>query len=389
MIDPIVGSLLTAIPDPTRALAFVSAGDGLVGWGQYARLAVNGADAAGEIAGWFDALLTDLRIDDALGAGGPVAFVSLGFDPRDESIAIVPRVLLGRRNGQSFSTVIGEAEHRTVTPLQTPGTVRYSDSTLSVAGYTSAVVAATRRIRAGELQKVVLSHDLTASTEYPVDERFLLDALAARYPSCWTYAVAGLVGASPEMLMHRNGSSIVSRVLAGTGWAEHDTDQVSAELMSSSKNREEHRYATESVAAALQPLCTTMQVPAGPSPLVLANLTHLATDITGVLAAPAPTALELAALLHPTGAVGGTPKAIALQAIRELEPGPRGRYAAPIGWIDARGDGAFALALRGAEVRGNTVRMRAGGGIVAGSDPDTEAREAQVKMIPIRDALES
>ncbi len=389
LIDPIAGSLLTAVPDPTRALAFVNGGDGLVGWGEYARLSVRGNDAARKISEWFDRLLAGFRIDDALGHGGPVVFVSLGFDPRDESVAVVPRVLLGRRGGQSFSTVIGDVEHRSFSPVRAPGAVRYSDATMSVAGYTSAVAAATRRITAGGLEKVVLSHDLTATTEFPVDERYLLNALAVRYPSCWTYAVDGLIGASPEMLMHRKGLQIHSRVLAGTGWAEHETDQVSADLMSSSKNREEHRYAAESVAAVLQPLCTSLTVPNGPSPLVLANLTHLATDITGMLAEPAPTALDLADYLHPTPAVGGTPTDVALQAIRDLEPIPRGGYAAPIGWMDASGDGEFALALRGAEVHGNVVRLRAGGGIVADSDPEKEAREAQVKMIPIRDALES
>lgn len=389
LIDPIAGPLLTTIPDPTRALAFVNGGDGLVGWGEYARLSVRGSDAARRIGEWFDRLLARFRIDDGLGHGGPVVFISLGFDPRDESVAVVPRVLLGRRGGQSFSTVIGDIEHRPFTPVRAPGAVRYSDATMSVAGYTSAVAAATRRIRAGELGKVVLSHDLTATTEFQVDERHLLNALAARYPSCWTYAVDGLIGASPEMLMHRKGSRIHSRVLAGTGWAEHETDQVSADLMSSSKNQEEHRYAAESVAAVLRPVCTSLTVPQGPSPLVLANLTHLATDITGVLTEPAPTALELVDLLHPTPAVGGTPTDVALHVIRELEPIPRGGYAAPIGWMDARGDGEFALALRGAEVRGNVVRLRAGGGIVADSDPEKEAREAQVKMIPMRDALES
>jgi len=389
LIEPIAGSLLAAIPDPTKALAFVCAGDGLVGWGEFARLTIRGSDAAARIADWFDELVAGLQIDDPFGHGGPLAFISLGFDARDESVAVVPRIVLGRRNGRTFSTVIGEAEHRPVTPLRAPGTVTYSDASLSVAGYCSAVAAATRRIRAGELEKVVLSHDLTATTEHPVDERFLLDALAARYPSCWTYAVDGFIGASPEMLVHRNGSRIKSRVLAGTGWAEHDTDQVSADLLSSSKNQQEHRYAAEAVAATLRPMCSALDVPPTASPLVLANLTHLATDITGVLSDPAPSALALAALLHPTPAVGGTPKELALQAIRELEPSPRGHYAAPIGWLDSRGDGEFALALRGAEVRGHTVRLRAGGGIVADSDPQTEAREAQVKMIPIRDALES
>ncbi|WP_029136209.1 isochorismate synthase [Nakamurella lactea] len=392
-IEPIDGSLFTAIPAPTGTLSFVTDGDGLIGWGEYARFTTAGPGAARQIGDWFAELVDQFDIDDADGIGGPVAFVALGFDSSgptpDEAVAIVPQVLI-RRNGRgTFSTVIGRPDRQQVVPVRSPGSVRYSDATFSVAGFTAAVAAATARIRAGELRKVVLSHDLTATTERDVDERFLLDALAARYPSCWTYAIDGLIGATPEMLLQRNGSHIQSRVLAGTGWAEHAGDPVSATLIASSKNQEEHRYAVDSVAEALLPVSTTLEVPAQASPLVLANLTHLATDISGELTEPALTALELAALLHPTAAVGGTPTHVAMQTIRELEPVGRGRYAGPVGWIDASGDGEFALALRCAEVRGRTVRMIAGGGIVADSDPDTEAREAQVKMLPIRDALES
>jgi menaquinone-specific isochorismate synthase len=130
-------------------------------------------------------------------------------------------------------------------------------------------------------------------------------------------------------------------------------------------------------------------VPAGPVPLELANLTHLSTDITGRLDARAPSALALAARLHPTAAVGGSPTDVARQVIRELEPMSRARYAAPVGWMDSRGDGEFAIALRCAQVNGRSVRLMAGCGIVADSDPEIEAREAQIKMIPIRDALEA
>lgn len=392
-IEPISGSVFASIPTPTSTLAFVIGGEGLIGWGEYARFTARGPDAAAQIGEWFAGLTAGLQLRDEAGAGGPVAFVSLGFDSTgpapDESTAIVPRVLIRQTPDGTFSTVIGPAEHQQAVPLRAPGTVRYSDSTLSVAGYLSAVAAATARIKAGELAKVVLCHDLTAVTEHDVDERYLLRSLAASYPSCWTYAIDGLIGATPEMLLQRHGSHLKSRVLAGTGWAEHADDQVTANLIASSKNQEEHRYAVDSVAEALGPVCSTLHVPEQPSPLVLANLTHLATDVYGELADPAPSALELAALLHPTAAVGGTPTDVAMQAIRELEPVSRGRYAGPVGWIDASGDGEFALALRCAQIRGRTVRMTAGGGIVADSDPENEAREAQVKMLPIRDALES
>ncbi len=397
---PAVVDLVAALPVPTGTLSFVQDGQGLVGWGEYARLTASGPDAGAQIQRWFHSIVAELAISDEVSqpGSGPVAFVSLGFDDRDVAVAVVPAVVLGVRNGRAFSTVIGDPGLTDPAPVTVPGRVRYSDGTLSVAGFTSAVATATARIRtdragadpAGRaLQKVVLAHDLEATTENAVDERHLLRQLSTAYPSCWTYSVDGLVGASPEMLMRRVDGAITSRVLAGTKWAEHAGDQVADDLMVSGKDLSEHSFAVDSVAAVLRGVVSELDVPDGPHPLPLANLTHLATDITGRLGTSGPSALELAAMLHPTAAVGGTPTDLAVALIRELEPAPRGRYAAPVGWLDAHGDGEFAIALRCASVSGHSVRMIAGCGIVADSDPPTEAREAQVKMIPIRDALEA
>ncbi|MET3804710.1 menaquinone-specific isochorismate synthase [Nakamurella sp. UYEF19] len=387
--------LIATIPAATGTLSFLRDGEGLVSWGEHARMTTSGPSAAAEISSWFRALVSDLAISDELGlpGTGPIAFVSLGFDDTDESVAVIPAVVVGVRGGVCFSTVIGNPGLFEPTAITAPGRVSYSDAGLSVAGFTSAVAAATERIRAStgprRLQKVVLAHDLEATTENPVDERHLLRELATAYPSCWTYSVDGLVGASPETLIRRVDGEVTSRVLAGTAWAEHVGDTVAADLMLSRKDLSEHAFAVASVARVLRAEIADLAVPDGPHPLQLANLTHLATDITGHLPADGPTALELAALLHPTAAVGGTPTDLAREVIRELEPSPRGRYAAPVGWMNAAGDGEFAIALRCAAVSGHSVRMTAGCGIVADSDPDTEAREAQVKMIPIRDALET
>jgi menaquinone-specific isochorismate synthase len=388
--DELPTALISAIPEPTGALAFLSGGDGMVAWGEYARLEAHGQKAAAEISGWLAETVADLDVDDRVSVpgSGPIAFVSLGFDAHDTAVAIVPSVVLGRRGGVEFSTVIGEAPLHSPTPITPPGAVSYSDAGLSVAGFTSAVARAVRRIRAGELRKVVLAHDLQAWTQNPVDERHLLNALAADYPTCWTFAVDGLVGASPETLIRRTGRRISSRVLAGTKWAEHGDDQVSADLLASTKDLAEHDLAVASVAESLGPLCDRLEVPSRPHPLVLANLTHLATDVSGHLGSDV-SALELAARLHPTAAVGGTPRDVALRLIRDLEPGPRRRYAAPVGWVDAHGDGEFAIALRCAEISGHSVRLLAGCGIMADSVPEVEAREAQIKMIPVRDALEA
>ena len=399
-------SLIALLPRPTGSVCFVrgnQAGDpggeqGFVGWGVHARFTTTGPDAAARIQEWFDDVRAGLTVSDPIGepGTGPLAFVSLGFDDTDAGVAVVPQVVVGRTADTTFITRIGPAGGAATAvgrpvpmPIRSPGRVSYADAEVSVAGFTSAVAAATERIRRGELDKVVLAHDLVATAARSVDERLLLARLAADYPGCWTFDVQGLVGASPELLIRRQGRRIASRVLAGTAWPEHTDDAVAAGLLHSSKDVAEHAYAVRSVSEVLDPACDQLNVPEQPSPLELANLTHLSTDITGRLGEFAPTALDLAARLHPTAAVGGSPTDVARQVIRELEPMSRGRYAAPVGWIDGRGDGEFAIALRCAQVNGRTVRLLAGCGIVADSDPETEAREAQIKMIPIRDAMES
>ena len=384
------GPLVAAMPAPTGNVAFLSGGDSLIGWGEYARLSVSGPDAARRIGNWFTGVLAGLAVTDEVGVpgSGPVAFVSLGFDGRDESIAVVPSVVLGRREGMDFRTVVGAPGLAEPAPVLSPGPISYADGDLSAAEFSSAVAAAVQRIRRGELHKVVLAHGLEATTGEEIDERFLLSRLAAAYPTCWTFAVAGLIGASPEMLIRRTGTRVSSRVLAGTAWAEHSGDRVADTLMSSRKDLAEHAFAVASVVDALAGVAQELEVPPHPHPLPLSNLTHLATDLTGTLSPGGPTALELAARLHPSAAVGGAPSVVAQALIRELEPLPRGRYAAPVGWLDAAGDGEFAIALRCAQITGRSIRLMAGCGVVADSDPETEAREAQVKMVPVRDALE-
>jgi menaquinone-specific isochorismate synthase len=237
---------------------------------------------------------------------------------------------------------------------------------------------------------VVLAHDLLAVADEPLDPRFLLHGLAARYPSCWTFAVDQLVGATPELLLRRRGTEVLSRVLAGTTWphGSTDPDALAAELLGSAKDRDEHCYAVDSLAQELRPFCTDLVVPTAPSVLQLRNVLHLATEVRGVLHPAGPPLLTLADALHPTAAVGGTPTPAAISAIGELEAMDRGRYAGPVGWVDAAGDGELGIALRCAQVAGRFARLFAGCGIVAGSDPDSEVAEAAAKLVPIRDALE-
>ncbi|WP_433266014.1 isochorismate synthase [Actinosynnema sp. CS-041913] len=383
--------LLGRLPAPTGALAWVRDGEGLVGWGEAARFEVSGPGRFAAADTWWREFTAGLDVADEVGVpgSGPVAFTSLAFADRPgHSVLVVPEVVVGVRDGRSWVTTIGAGAASEVRPVRRPSTVRYSDGRLPVTAYREAVRAAVARMRAGELAKVVLAHDLVAVADVPIDHRFVLEGLARRYPECWVYAVDGLIGATPELLLRRSGQVVDSRVLAGTTWP-HDgvpDDELAAALLASGKNREEHEYAVASLAEALRPFCATMSVD-GPSVLRLPNVSHLSSDVIGTLRGT-PSLLRLGAALHPTAAVGGTPRADAMAVIEELEGMDRGRYAGPVGWIDGNGDGELGVALRCAVVEGRTARLFAGCGLVAESDPDSEVREAHAKMRPFREALE-
>ena len=250
---------------------------------------------------------------------------------------------------------------------------------------------AVARIGAGDLEKVVLARDLVATADQPLDVRWPLRRLAEDYPTCWTFHVDGLFGASPEMLVRRERGLVTSRVLAGTIRRTGDDDAdlaLAATLARSSKDLEEHEYAVRSVADALDPHCSSMNVPEAPFVLHLPNVMHLATDVAGVVHdADTVSSLQLAEALHPSAAVGGTPTETASRLIAEIEGMDRDRYAGPVGWMDATGDGEWAIALRSGLLDGATVRLFAGCGIVADSDPEAELAEAQAKFVPVRDAL--
>jgi menaquinone-specific isochorismate synthase len=307
-------------------------------------------------------------------------------------VLVVPEVLVGRRDDTTWLTTIGgrSATTSVLHGIESPRGLRYSGGTISVTAFRQAVEAAVSRIRSGALDKVVLAHDLVARADDDIDTRFVLRGLADRYPDCWTFAVDGLVGATPELLVRRSGDQVLSRVLAGTaarGADAADDQSLRAGLLRSAKDLEEHRYAVESVTSLLTPHCADLSVPTTPYILELPNVCHLASDVTGRLCDGAD-ALELAGALHPTAAVGGTPTDAAMRLRRDLEPMDRGRYAGPVGWVDARGDGEWGIALRCAQLDGRSARLFAGCGIVADSDPDAEVLEAQTKFVPMRDALE-
>jgi menaquinone-specific isochorismate synthase len=421
--DP--GDLIAQLPGP-GSLAWVRQGEGLAGWGEVARVTVPaGQDRFTAADKWLRALLDGALVEDRVGAPGcgPVAFGSFTFDSTSEgSVLILPQVILGRRGGQAWLTTVAAqpdparpAEYRperygaglsglgrdgragTPAPRPAvPGVIRWHDGSLTPLQWERAVATAVDRIRAGRLQKVVLARDLYASVSGPIDERLLLGRLAKRYPDCYTFACGGLVGATPELLIRRQGLQISSLVLAGTAPRGDDPVRDAAlgtALLTSAKDTEEHGYAAAGVRESLARLCDELTVAPRPELLRLANVQHLATTISGRLSARAdgtsPSVLALADALHPTAAVCGTPAEIALELIRELEGMDRGRYAGPVGWVDGAGNGEWCIALRCAELDGTRARLFAGGGIVADSNPAAELAETQAKLRPMQSALES
>jgi menaquinone-specific isochorismate synthase len=395
--DPV--DLLGQLPEPT-ALAWVRHGAGIVGWGEIARITLSaGEDRFTAAEKWLRELFDAADVTDNVGSrgSGPVAFGSFTFDDcADGSVLIVPRTVLGRDgNGAAWLTTIARAGEPAAgpvprLPLTAPRGIRWHDGSLSAPEWEQAVAAAVRRIKLGDLRKVVLARDLYASADNPLDQRVLLRRLAARYPDCFAFACAGLVGATPELLVRREGAKVSSLVLAGTmprGVTADEDARLAAALLGSAKDNEEHDYAAASLRDALSPLCETLDIPARPELLQLANLQHLGTRVRGTLAVDH-SALALAAALHPTAAVGGTPTDAAVELIRELENMDRERYAGPVGWMDASGNGEWGIALRCARIDENRARLFAGCGIVADSDPAAELAEAQVKFRPMRTALE-
>ncbi|MBE1536436.1 isochorismate synthase [Actinomadura algeriensis] len=392
--DP--GDLIARLPHPT-ALAWIRHGDGIVGWGEAARIPLPpGDDRFAAAARLLGDLFAAADIDDpvALPGTGPVAFGAFGFDPRSpDSALIVPRRVLGRRDGRAWLTTIAapgpDAPPPPHHPPAPPTGLHWTGGARTPDDWKHAVATAVTRIRDGHLGKVVLARDLHAHAREPIDARVLLRRLAHRFPGCYTFSCDGMVGATPELLIRRAGGDIESLVLAGTTPRATDPAEDAARaarLAASPKDRQEHRYAADMVRDALAPLCSTLRVPAEPELLRLPNLLHLASPIRGRLTGDR-SVLDVVAALHPTPAVCGTPTGTAMNLIRELEGMDRGRYAGPVGWVDARGDGEWGIALRCAQLDGPHARLFAGCGIVADSDPAAELAEADHKFGAMRDAL--
>lgn len=392
-------SLLTLV-DPQRPLLWLRKGCGLAGIGEALRLEFSGPDRMREAAVVWRDIAAAATVEDPLRMPGTglVAFGTFAFDDSSAqtSVLLVPQIILGRRDGTSWITRIrldataSDGSDPLATAFGPAYRLTLSPGAESPAGFQAHVADAVDRILAGDLSKVVLSRDLSGLLPADADLRRVVSDLAVGYPDCWTFAVDGLLGSSPETLVSVQDGSVTARVLAGTAsrGADAASDQDAAvNLATSAKDQDEHQFAVQSVLASLRPHTSHVLTSEIPFTLKLPNLWHLATDVEGTLTDNA-TSLDLIDALHPTAAVAGSPTPAAVALIAELEPFDRGRYAGPVGWVGADGDGEWAIALRCAQVdQDGTVTAYAGGGIVAESVPEKELAETRMKFRPIVDAF--
>ncbi|MEP6478231.1 MAG: chorismate-binding protein [Rhodoglobus sp.] len=375
---------LDALLDARHPLILVRHGSGAAGFGEAARFEFAGETRFTDAAATWRRLVDAARIENDLDipGSGLVAAGSFTFaaDSADRSRLVIPSVVIGRRGGRAWITTIDGAADPLPEDQGAEFTVEFTQGDPS--RYTTSVAAAVELIRGSTLRKVVLARSITGELPDGADLRRAISRLATRYPDALTFAVDGLIGASPETLVRVEDGHASARVLAGTaarGPGARD------ELLASAKDRDEHDHARRSVIEALTPHVVELTVH-DPFVLELPNLLHIASDVDGVLA-DGSSSLDLVAAMHPTAAVAGTPTDEAILAIASLEGFDRRRYAGPVGWIAADGSGEWAVALRCAEVDHTTITAYAGAGIVEGSEPAKELAETQLKFRPIVDAF--
>ena len=391
--------------------------------------------AVAEVAGSLAAIQ---RSGDVAGAGtGAVALGALPFVRDAPGTLIVPRVVVGRRDGEAWITTIvgpgdGTSAARLADRMAADALGGFTDprpapseftltSVMDHDAWRGLVADAVARIGDGVLGKVVLARQVDVTANRPFVTSDVLSRLLALYPTCMVFRIGGFLGASPELLIERRGAHVASHPLAGTIGRSGDlaTDEaLIAGLLASPKERREHGYVIEGLRRTLGPVCDGLDVPGKPTVLELRNVSHLATRLSGVLSAVpggpggngshpghaggqsvpsgdepehpglrVPSALQLVARVHPTAAVGGTPTDEAVAYIGEVEGFDRGQYAGPVGWMDARGDGSWAIGLRSADIDGDHASVYAGAGVVAGSRPRAELEETQLKLQALLAAL--
>jgi len=380
---------------PRDPLLFLRRKQGVAGIGEALRLEFSGEDRMRNAATAWRSIVSAATISDPIGLPGTglVALGSFSFsrDSAATSVLIVPSILIGRRDGRSWITRVNtDAAVPTPTALGPEYRLSLLPGEMKPDMFTAAVDKAIEAIHTGGVRKVVLARDLVGHLPEGADLRRVLLELALGYPDGFTYAVNGLIGSSPETLVRVDHGEVGARVLAGSigRGSDAETDHDAAvSLATSTKDLDEHAYAIASVLRVLEPHSSVLTASESPFTLKLPNLWHLASDVAGKLS-DGSSSLDLIAALHPTAAVAGAPTGAAMDLIEELEPFDRGRYAGPVGWVDANGDGEWAVALRCAHVSSTgRITAYAGAGIVDGSVAERELAETKMKFRPVVEAF--
>lgn len=332
---------------------------------------------------------------DEVGGVHPVALGCVPFEPGAPTELVIPRVTVGKAaDGRRWVTTIDDADPTVVpAPRPTPSAAEFTVAAAApVEHYLAAVAAARDAVRAGSLQKAVIAREVLVHSNTPIDVHAVLLRLRASFGSSYRYSIDGFIGASPELLVRVDGNTVESHPLAGTAPRTGDpaTDaRVAAELIASTKNQVEHRAVIDMVHDTLLPWCSFLDWEPEPSIVAVANVQHLGSRVEGHLSDPRPNVLDLVRALSPTPALGGAPRAEALALIAAVEGFERGRYGGAVGWVDAAGNGTWAVAIRCAELSADrrTARLVAGGGIVAESEPLAELAETQAKLQAMLSAI--
>ena len=403
--DP--GDLTALPPSASSVLAWLRGGDGVIGWGRLAMVQLLGPDRFAAAQSAWGRLLAGAEVVDEVGlpGTGAIAFTSFTRDTSAvPSVLVVPRFVVGRRQGRSWITELGTAATTPAPPPIPRGAegghparlgparlaphrparanrLRGVSGVVSASAYRSAVAAATDRIQTGRAPSVVLARDLLAEFEAPIDARRVLARLTSRYDDNWSYAVDGLVGLTPGTVLRKCGTLVESRVRTRVSSPDGDG-------LGSPKIREEHRLAVDSLRATLSPVCTTMRALTEEGESRHAAHSVLTTDVRAVLdGRAAPSILRLLGSILTTRAMGGAPSRSVAAATESALGVHGGRYAGPIGWIDACGDGEFGIALPCAQLCGGSARLYAGSRIGPGADPDAEVAESTATLHALADIL--
>lgn len=380
----------------SNSSAFIYEKQGLIGWGEELRLETTGPNRVLELDTLWKDLVAGAEITDEvnLSGSGLISFGSIAFSDKSKttSVLVIPKVVVGKQGEALWLTTINIDDADALKLINLEGAftaVSLEPGQISPAQYKLNVDRALEVIDSKVIEKVVLARDLSAAVGTDFNINPALRKLEKKFDSCYIYSVDGTFGASPELLVKVSHSEFSARVLAGTAGRGTDpgVDQaIGSALNESPKNRAEHKFAIDSLVASLSTFTKEITVDSEPFSIALPNLWHLASDVKAMLSSDS-TSLQVVDALHPSAAVAGTPRDEALEVIEEIENVDRGRYAGPVGWLGADGDGVWAIALRGAQLSNGKLTAFAGCGIVAGSDAQAELDEAILKFKPIVDSL--